>query len=54
MEYEAQLAALNERFGDPAVYKDRDALVELRREVNAVAKELADVDAAWQERVDTQ
>ncbi|UCC30596.1 MAG: ABC-F family ATP-binding cassette domain-containing protein [Phycisphaerales bacterium] len=54
LEYEAQLAALNERFGDPAVYKDRDALVELRREVNAVAEELADVDAAWQERVDTQ
>ena len=54
VEYEARLAALNQRFGDPAVYKDRDALIELRRELNAVAEELADVDAVWQERVDTQ
>ncbi len=54
IEHETQLAALNERFGDPAVYKDPEALAELRRQVNAVIKGLADVDAAWQERADTQ
>lgn len=54
IEHEAQLAALNQRFGDPAVYKDPEALADLRRQVDAVAEELADVDAAWRERVDAQ
>ena len=43
-----------ERFGDPAAYKDPEALADLRRQAKELAKELAEVDAAWQDRVDTQ
>ncbi|MBI4718584.1 MAG: ATP-binding cassette domain-containing protein [Planctomycetes bacterium] len=54
VEREVKLAALQERFGDPEVYKDLDALEELQEEVDALTAELADVDAAWQERADAQ
>ena len=53
MEKEIELAALNEQYGDPAVMRDPDALAELGEKIEEAATELADVDAAWQERVDT-
>ncbi len=54
MEKEVQLAALNDKFGDPAVCKNPEALMELQEEVEFVSGELAAIDAAWQERVDAQ
>ncbi len=54
MEREVQLAALQERFGDSQLCKDADALAELHEELVAVTAELALVDAAWQERAETQ
>ncbi len=54
IECEARFAALNKRFGDPDVYRNPEALAELRRKANAIAQELAEVDAAWQERADPQ
>jgi ATP-binding cassette subfamily F protein 3 len=50
IERETQLAALHERFGDPAVCRDPDLLAELQEEADAVSAELAEIDAAWQER----
>ena len=52
MEKEIELGALHEKFADPAILKDPDALAELNEEIEAVSAELAEVDAAWQERVD--
>lgn len=52
VEKEIALAALHERYGDPAVLRDPEALAELVEEIDAAAAELAVVDAAWQERVD--
>ncbi|MDO8631292.1 MAG: ATP-binding cassette domain-containing protein [Phycisphaerales bacterium] len=50
IERETQLAALHERFGDPAVCRDPNLLAELQEEADAVSAELAEIDAAWQER----
>ena len=54
IEHETKLAALHERFSDSSVYRDPDILAELREEVEAVEAELAEIDAAWQERAETQ
>jgi len=54
MKKEVQLAGLHDKFGDPAVCKDPDALAELQEEVEAVSRELAAIDEAWQERADSQ
>ena len=54
MEREVQLAALHDKFGDPAVCKDPEALAELGEEIEAVSQELAAIDAVWRERVDAQ
>jgi len=50
IEHEEKLAALQDRFGDPAVLKDPDALGELKEETEHVEQELAELDRAWQER----
>ena len=52
--HETDLATLHERFGDPSVYKDHALLEELREQTDALERELAEVDAAWQQRVDSQ
>ena len=52
IERETQLADLHEKFGDPAVCKNAEQLAELREESEAVAAELAEIDAAWQGRAD--
>jgi ATP-binding cassette subfamily F protein 3 len=54
IERETELATLHERFADPAVCRDPDALAELREEVELLEADLAEVDAAWQERVESQ
>jgi ATP-binding cassette subfamily F protein 3 len=54
IERETELAAVTERFGDPAVYKDAQKLADLRSQAQELEKELAEVDAAWQERVENQ
>jgi len=51
MQHEVALAALHERFGDPAVYQDPDALAELTEKSAEVARLVAEVDAVWQQRV---
>ncbi len=53
MKKEVELAALHDKFGDPTVCKDPEALAELQEEVEAVSAELSAMDAAWQERADT-
>lgn len=52
MEKEIELAALNERYGDPAIMRDPEALADLAERIEEATTELAQVDAAWQERVD--
>ena len=52
--YETELAAIHERFGDPSVYKNPATLEELHEKADALKAELAEVDAAWQERAETQ
>lgn len=54
IERETALAALHERFGVPAVYKEPTALEELKKQIKLVEDELAAIDAAWQERADYQ
>ncbi len=54
MDRETRLAALHEQFGDPAVVRDPQRLEELEEAVEAMAAELSELDAAWQERVDAQ
>jgi len=51
---EEQLALISERFGDPEVCKDPDLLDELKEETDALSCELAQLDEAWQERVDLE
>ena len=51
---ETKLAMLHERFGDPTVYKDPAVLEELQEQTEALERELAEVDAAWQERADSR
>lgn len=50
---EAELSALNERYTDPAILRDAQALAQLREQIDALTRELAYVDRAWQERLDT-
>ncbi len=54
IEREVELSLLHERFGDQAVCKDQDALAELQEQADALSAELAELDTAWQERVDAQ
>ena len=54
MKHETELATLHERFGEPAVYQNPDLLTELREQAEQVERDLATVDAAWQQRVDSQ
>jgi len=54
MNKEVELAALQDKFGDPAVCKNPEALAELQEEFEAVSQELAAVDSAWRERADDQ
>ncbi|GMU22342.1 MAG: ABC transporter ATP-binding protein [Phycisphaerae bacterium] len=48
------LAELNEKFGDPNIYKDPPALAELNTQLAGVKAELAELNAAWEERVEEQ
>jgi ATP-binding cassette subfamily F protein 3 len=50
---ETRLAALHERFGEPAVNKDPDLLAELQENAESLAMEIAEIDAAWQGRAES-
>jgi ATP-binding cassette subfamily F protein 3 len=47
---EERLAVLNARFADPAIFRDPEALGQLKAEIDAARVELAEIDAAWHER----
>jgi ATP-binding cassette subfamily F protein 3 len=49
--HETRLAEISEQFGDEDLYQDPDALGELQDELDAVQAELAELQAAWEERV---
>ncbi|MBI1824920.1 MAG: ABC-F family ATP-binding cassette domain-containing protein [Planctomycetes bacterium] len=53
MTKEVELARLQEKFGDPEIYKNAESLAELQEEFDAVQSELTELDAAWQERVES-
>lgn len=53
MTLETKQSVLRERFGNPDICKNPEALVELQTEFDAVTAELIEVDAAWQDRADT-
>lgn len=52
IEQEAALSALNERYADPLVLRDPAALATLRQKIDALTRELAYIDRAWQDRAD--
>ena len=49
---EERHAVLQERFGDPAVYKDPEAIAQLRSEFDTLQQELSAAEEVWLERVD--
>lgn len=53
-ERETQLEQLSARFGDSEVYKDAAKLAELRAQSEALQQELAQIEAAWEERAEDQ
>ncbi|MBI5865700.1 MAG: ABC-F family ATP-binding cassette domain-containing protein [Planctomycetes bacterium] len=46
-EHEQRLAELTDRFSDPALARDRDALQRLNMEMNTLRGQLAEAEAAW-------
>ncbi|MCO6438403.1 MAG: ABC-F family ATP-binding cassette domain-containing protein [Phycisphaerae bacterium] len=52
VEQETRLAELHEKFGDPRIVTDPEALAELQEQMDEVSAELAVLDQAWQERVE--
>lgn len=54
MEREIKLAEMQQRFGDPALYKDPEARAELEEEIAYLSEELSVIDAAWHERAEGQ
>ncbi len=54
IERETELAVLHEKFADPNVCKDRDALAALQEDVESLEADLSEVDAVWQKRVESQ
>jgi len=48
--HETKLAELHQRYGDPQVLKDADAMAELKEEADEVERMLAELDEAWQDR----
>jgi ATP-binding cassette subfamily F protein 3 len=52
IERETRLAELHEKFGDPAICRDPDALEELQEDMDALSGEIAELGRAWEERAD--
>jgi len=52
MEHEHRIAELTERFGDPSVARDRAKLAELDAEMSQLRSDLAEMESAWNRRVD--
>ena len=53
VEREDVLAALHEQFADPEILRDPQALAQLWERIAQATQDVAEVDAAWQERVDS-
>jgi ATP-binding cassette subfamily F protein 3 len=52
IECEERLAAANERFASPEVYRDPEQVAELREIIGALREELAELEKVWHERVE--
>jgi ATP-binding cassette subfamily F protein 3 len=52
MEQEAVVANLQSAFGDPDLYRNADALAQLRSQLQAAQEDLALLEQAWLERVE--
>jgi ATP-binding cassette subfamily F protein 3 len=52
IEREERLNEMNARFADPAVYRNAEAMADLREQVDALKEELREVERAWSERVE--
>ena len=50
IERETRLATLNERFGEPRVMKNPEALQDLQDEVGELSEQIAELNKAWEER----
>ena len=53
-EREDRLSQLSARFGAPEIYKDAAKLAGLRAESEVLQQELAEIEAAWEERAEDQ
>jgi ATP-binding cassette subfamily F protein 3 len=51
-EREERVAALTEQFGDADVYRDPEASRRLQEELEALKAELAEIEAAWADRIE--
>ncbi|MCK4340218.1 MAG: ABC-F family ATP-binding cassette domain-containing protein [Phycisphaerae bacterium] len=51
---EERIRALNERFGDPEVYKNPEQIGQLREEFGTLKEELAAAEQAWHARVEKE
>ena len=54
IEQEATLAGLHERFGDPDVCRDAEAMASLRGEFDACTEKLAALNEAWEQRAEAE
>jgi ATP-binding cassette subfamily F protein 3 len=52
IERETELGLLHDKFGDPAILRDPDALDDLRDRVDELTHELSELEAAWEDRAD--
>ncbi len=53
LELEEKIEVLNERFGDPKIYKDPEAARSLKAELEEVKTELEEAEECWSDRADT-
>ena len=52
MEREERVRAFEAKFADPSVYRDGDAIARLRGEFETLKQELAEGEAAWEQRAE--
>jgi len=54
IEREVALSALQDKFADPAVLRDPEALAELKEQIDYATEDLSIVESAWHERVEQE
>ncbi len=52
MDCEGKLAAANERFASPEVYRDSEKVAQLRQTIDGLREELAELEDVWHERIE--